>query len=1347
MIKYPKINVLILLNIFLLNLYPQQNISVKQFPYIDQLPSNSVKRIYQDGNGYMWFGTLDGLCRFDGYRIITFRSNINNPGLLVNNEINSITEDTKKNLWIGTKEGINILNKNNYTISRLENEFIKGGEVYNLRVTRDSCIWIGINADVLCFNPDYTLRKRYGSDMTGTSTSQYIFEDQNGDIWLTKWDNGLWKYDKEADRFVSYPPVGARNNPFIVFQDKRGQYWICSWGDGIFLFYPDRPADQMYVPVHVYNKEKKTKESTFFSITQDDNLGYIWAVSFSGMYAFEYSEKGEIKEVQISDYFKNYNNIFSEITKDKSGNLWIGSFDEGIINIDFNKPVITNYDLSHIKQSTGHTPNITSIYEDTDGVIWFSQNRWGMGMYYPGDKKTMRMQSSLHKEFSSFISATGLKSLPGEVWIAPMDETMIYSLSRRSDSIVINYSINLSDIRLYPGEPIKIFEDRNNNIWVTTTSGLFIKPYRQELKPFLFSAGRINDIVEDQEGNIWFGTANNGFYKVIRREGGSFSDANIIQYSVGNSHLKSDNITALCADDAGRIWVGTQEGFIQALNTETNSFTETFNSLKMIGEGIFNIIKDNYGHIWILTNKRVIEYNPQNDALRDYSAMGEISINSFRQNAYCVSSDGRIMFGGNGGITVFTPTRELSEISKESDTHITDIRVNNQSVLTSEHRKINMVRNTLIFEPDDRNIEILFSSLNYSFAGRVQYAYKMEGVDREWVYTDYNRQFAFYNQLSKGNHTFLIKSTDENGLWSDQVTQLRIYKKPALYQTWWAYLLYVLLLASLIYYAYYRTKKQIRLRNELKIAQIEKSKSEELTQTKLRYFTNISHDFLTPLTILSCLVDDIETTTRGRLDQFDLMRSNINRLRRLLQQVLDFRKVESGNMKLKIAENDIARFIHDICYKHFMPLSKKKDIDLQFLSTSESIPAWFDADKIDKIIFNLLSNAFKYTPSGGSVEVNLREYTRQEQRFVQIKIKDSGIGISAEDQKNIFTRFYTNRMTDARETNGIGLSLTKELVDIHHGKILVESKIKSGTVFTIDIAIDKSSYSEPELAVMDSTQNNEHVIDLKSLDNPDEQPEMEQTDIRLLLVEDNTELSSLMYNILSKQFRVELAGNGLEALNILKEKEIDIIISDVMMPQMDGFEFCRTVKNDLETSHIPIILLTAKSTIDDRIECYKAGADGYISKPFELKLLRARINGFLSKRMEKRAEFKTNFNINISALENASIDEQFLEKTIKIIEEHLSESEFDVISLAENLNMSKSTLYRKMKVLTDLSPSDFIRNIRLKHACQMLKDTSITISEVAYSVGFSNPKYFSICFKNEFKTTPYLYQKNAGQNS
>lgn len=897
-----------------------------------------------------------------------------------------------------------------------------------------------------------------------------------------------------------------------------------------------------------------------------------------------------------------------------------------------------------------------------------------------------------------------------------------------------------------PGDPYLFYEDSKRNFWIITTAGILVKPVgKKDIQDTHIVLKDITGIGEGKDTTLWISTKKQGVYTAVIPPQLKFEKSSLKNLTSETNGLMSNNITAICVDDKGLIWLGSEEGSIFTYDSQKKKVTDLSNVFDMLEESIFNIVTDRLGHIWISTNKRIIEYEPKNGGIMDYSTMDDILVNSFMPNSYFISRSGRMLYGGNRGITAFTPYERLSEHPQNIKTMIADVKIDGMSALLEKNNnRFDLSNQSIILNSGDKNIEIDFSSLNYAFPDKIKYAYKMEGVDDNWVYVKGDRQFAFYNQLPKGKRTFYLKATDVNGLWSEYISKISVYKQPAFYETWWAYTLYAVFIIICIYLFYRRMQKRMQLRHELKIAQIDREKSEELVQTKLRYFTNISHDLLTPLTIITCLVDDAELISGERIPQLNMIRSNVNKLKRLLQQILDFRKVESGNMKLSLSQGDIIPFVSDVCSVNFAPLMKKKKQTFVFSVEEETLIACFDADKVDKIVSNLLSNACKHTDAGGEIKLMMKSYQVSGHRRLCIQVSDTGEGIASEELENIFARFYTAHKKDGSESNGIGLSLTKDLVELHHGSIKVESELGKGSIFTVDFPIDKDSYKENEFAVEKVKEKKDEVI-LGGVDlDESEETEMgthQTNEHHLLLVEDNEELLYLMKRILSRNYHVLIAKNGIEALEIVKENEIDIVISDVMMPEMDGLELCRNLKSDLETSHIPVILLTAKNTVEDRVECYNAGADGYIAKPFELKILEARINNFINHKRSKQEEFRSNADAQIDALETSVVDKEFFDKVVSVIETNISEGDFDVVQLADALAVSKSSLYRKMKVATGLSPIEFIRNIRLKHGSQLLKNRSISVAEVAYECGFSNPKYFATCFKDEFGVTPKEYQK------
>ena len=555
-------------------------------------------------------------------------------------------------------------------------------------------------------------------------------------------------------------------------------------------------------------------------------------------------------------------------------------------------------------------------------------------------------------------------------------------------------------------------------------------------------------------------------------------------------------------------------------------------------------------------------------------------------------------------------------------------------------------------------------------------------------------------------------------------------------------MIYVFLCGILAYCCYRWAVYRVRLRNELKIIQIEKEKSEELTQAKLRYFTNISHDFLTPITIISCLIDDMVMTYKNRIPQLDKMRSSLRQLKHLIQQVLDFRKIENGKMSLQVSEGDISVFIEDLCRMNFSVLMDKKHISFAVVAEKPHISACFDRDILEKVLYNLLFNAYKYTNEGGEITVSLSVVENDGVRSALIRVKDTGVGIPLEKQPFVFNRFYTATTDTAAEANGIGLSLVKELLEIHHGRIALESTVGKGTEFSVLLPMEKSAYLPEEFAPQEDMSvveelelpHEENIVGYSVLEKTEPQKEVDGC---MLLVDDNVDLLDVMCRVFSHRHKVLLAHDGIEAVAVIENNAVDVIISDVMMPNMDGLELCRHLKADINTSHIPVILLTAKNAPEDRIECYKAGCDGYVAKPFELRVLEARVESFLEHKRCAQRDFKEEREVRTAMLKMSALDQKFLDKVISIIEHNMKKAiDIDVNTIAREVGMSKSSFYRKIKLITDLSPVEFVKNIRLKHAYELLEKGETSLESVAYSTGFSSAKYFSTCFKEQFGITP-----------
>ncbi|RXF72435.1 hybrid sensor histidine kinase/response regulator transcription factor [Arcticibacter tournemirensis] len=1315
----------------------------------DKLPSNTVNHIFQDTDGYIWIGTPEGLSRYDAYRLLNIKPAAINRSRGSDNV--TCIKEAGRFLLVGTDDGLQLLNKRTYRVSVFPDKRLQGKKIKCILIDRDGDIWIGTDGAVFVYHPDLTLKKIHSAKASGATgipgAVSSIYEDSEGNIWLCFWTGGLYQYNKKKDSFIAFPKIGTNNNPFKIFQDNRRNYWLCTWGGGLFLFDPNESGSKMYSQVPVKNKRRENeKEELFYSVVQDDRFGYIWVMSFSGITVFEYTRTGDIKEVDVSGLFSTTSNIFSDIFKDRDGNLWIAAFGDGILTVNFNKPSLRNHRFNYIKDKYGISANFTMLYEETTGLMWFDMDRFGLGFFDPQKGRTI-----LCKDIPNLSQLKALRSVScalqrrqsEEVWVGSRYLPLVTVIRQKRGLPSVSNTIDLTTFYKGAGNPLSIFEDSRKNLWITTTEGLFVKPLDKNIFKLVSGiSGYISGITEDKRGNIWISTAWNGLYQIFS-PGNNLFPLKIIRFSKIKG-ITNTEISHITSDRQGKIWIASGAGkiwYYDPVEKKFLSYTAT-----SISDRILDLTCDKYNNIWASTSRQIFRIAPFK-SLTEYSKEDGLNVEMFVKNAYTQNAAGsKIYFGGASGICEFNALPQNDVAKDKHEVQITDVKVNNESALNNYNREVSFKPGTWVLNPEEGNLEIDFSSLNYEFPDKIKYAYKLEGVDADWIYPVKGRQFAVYNNLSKGSYTFLVKATGPDNIWHTDPFRFVIYKKPHYYETKLAYFIYASIIIALIYVALRFAAYRLKLRGDLRIAQIEKDKAEELAQTKISYFTGISHDFLTPLTIISCLIDDIQITTKRNLPQYEKMRSNVNRLKRLLQQILDFRRIESGNMQLKISKGEIVEFIREICVNHFMPLAKKKNIQFSVNASFSEPNAYFDADKIDKIIFNILSNAFKYTDEGGQVHVDL-----DMESCMIVKISDTGIGVSQEEQEKIFTPFYNNSL-GRTESNGIGLSLTKTLVELHHGTIEVESELNKGSRFTLRIPVDQQSYSETELLnVTEIITEQTHQVFLpedEEIKDMIQQGKDELNKLNLLLVDDNEDLLNTLKSTLSEYYNVFPAKNGLRALDTIKKEEIDIIVSDVMMPEMDGLQLCKKLKAEINTSHIPIILLTAKNSVDDRVECYNAGADGYVSKPFELKVLVARINNFIAQKKNRQSGFKSSYEINVSALEQPSIDEEFLTSAIKTIEKHLIETDFDVVALAGHLNMSRSTLYRKIKVLVGLSPNEFIKNIRLKHACRIMsKDKSISVSEVAFSTGFSDPRYFATCFKSEFGITPSEYQKGSGAGS
>ncbi|MDR0542756.1 MAG: response regulator, partial [Dysgonamonadaceae bacterium] len=861
--------------------------------------------------------------------------------------------------------------------------------------------------------------------------------------------------------------------------------------------------------------------------------------------------------------------------------------------------------------------------------------------------------------------------------------------------------------------------DSGHNIWVGTSDGVSVyNPQTGKGFSYPVMGQKMNGhryavycIAEGDSNTMWAATKEHGLFlmKIAASQVTQFE-----HYSEKNNRLNSDNLQYVYKDSGGKIWIGSEGGGLSRYNAEKNVFDCVQQAYNIPGDIVYNLTEDRQGNLWMGTNAGLVVL--KNGMAQQYTVANGLLDNSFTRNGVFRKPDGELYFGGHKGYNYFEP-EELKTNEFHVPVVITDIKIHNKSLETADDK----LRETISVDApgytrkirlpyNHNNFSIEFATLDYS-KSTSKFAYRLDGFDTEWQYTDNSKRFASYNNLKSGAYRFQLKALTESGVWSACET-LQVEILPPFWLTWWAYLIYFAIAGLIVYIAFTLARHKWRINDTIRIKDIEKQKIEELNHVKLQFFTNITHEFLTPLTIISASVDELKIIAPQPKDIYDTMTNNVNRLIRLLQQILEFRKAETGNLKLKVAKSDIAAFVKN-SVGNFNPLMKKNKIHLSLMCDPESIPAYFDHDKLEKILFNLLSNASKYNRQGGFVQVDI-SYDSDKKDHVRISVKDNGEGIKPTDKQNLFKRFYEG---DYRRFNtigtGIGLSLVKDLVELHKGDISVESEVGKGAAFYIRIPITPEFYEESEVDDYTSVSKQTAGEPVERDEPGKPQPENEHT---LLLIEDNEELLSAMVKLLKREYNIFTASNGKEGIEIMEKEDIDLTISDIMMPVMDGIELCKYVKNKFEISHIPIILLTAKNQEEDRIEAYDSGADGFISKPFNLNVLHSKIKNLLKAKERKAKKFKEQLVLETGGLNYTKIDEDFLKKALDCVHAHIDDSEFDQQQFADELSTSKSTLYKKLKSLTGLNTTSFIRNIRMKTAHKIIEEhTSIRVSELAYS--------------------------------
>jgi len=1391
--------------------FPILESSEEKFQHItseDGLMHNSIAAILQDSKGYMWFGTSNGLYKYNGYDFKYYTNSPDDDSTLLNKQVKTLFEDKKGNIWIGTAEGICIYDRssdsfNNYLGSDI-NQVNQIKESINcIYEDNNGVFWIGTKLGLykLILDGDngfITELITYGTSKEGLSSNSVlsIIEDTNDNLWIAT-NNGLNLYIESEDGsfwFEKHIIEKDRSSNYIskLLIDDQGTLWLGA-KKGVYKMNVKSLTGVVSFTSYLFKDEATNSLSENFVTSLDKDFnGNIWYGTRSGGLKKFNIETGIFKHYKGTKFSKNSlrSNGISNLFIDDSGVLWVGTRRGGLSKLNLANKKVAHYNYNYFDKNSLSGNNINSIYEDSKGNIWIATHEEGLNRIVNTKKgpKFIHYKKGYSDEKSlSSNSVFGIcEDNFGNYWIGTqasgLDHVQISKNLESNDINVINYENN-PEYKNFPTNKIStLFKDRLGDVWVGTlgNGGLFkftpkqfgdSKPefhsFKHDVTNFnsISNAGIVS-IFEDSDNILWIGTSGGGLNKVIRDEfNNPVKFIKIVNEPKNLKSLSDNSVFSIQEDRDENIWIGTFGGGLNKIpaNQKDKLVPEIVRYTMKDGlpsNEIYGILEDESGNLWMSTNNGISKFNVAEESFKNLNLSNGLQDVNFRKLAYHKGANGLMYFGGINGLNIFYP-EGFNDNKFLPKTEIVDFKVFGHSVKPKEKilgktilTKVIEETKTIVLKNAHNTFSFEFAGLHYGSPSQNKYAFMLEGVDEDWIVTDAEHRVANYSNLSAGNYKFKVKSSNNDSIWNENYKEVAIKILPPFWKTWWAYLIYFLLFVFVMWLF----KKYILIneeyQNKIKIEKIEQEKIKEINKMKLEFFTNVSHEFKTPLTLIlgpiQQLINSKETSAKVR-NSLMLMERNANQLFRLVNQIMEFRKVENKELKLQPSKGDMVNFCREEVFS-FKMLANQNNLNLIFECGEYSIEGFFDWDKMEKILNNLISNSIKFSDEGGTIKVSLSipvnqkqrkiETFENEHRYVRIVVEDTGEGIPQNQLSLIFERFYQINKNSKAGANGsgIGLALTKSLIEMHKGTISVESVENKGSRFIIELPlltelkllshpskdVDKKKYNDKISGNLSEPKKNEGEINEKSP--------------TILLVEDNPDMLEFISSTLDSKYNICKASDGVEGLKKALDIVPDLIVSDVMMPNMDGIEFCERVKNHEITDHIPVILLTAKGSTDHRIEGLEVGADSYIPKPFDMRHLEVRIQKLMLQRNTLKQKFtKGGIKLDSEKVGINRSEKIFLEKIEKIMEENLTNSDFGVEDLGDALGYSRMQLYRKLKSVRGISANEFMREYRIKKAAVYLRETDMRIFEILYEIGISNHSYFTKCFKQYFNKSPREY--------
>lgn len=1339
---------------------PGDDIFFGTIPEEAGLSHSSILSIYQDSKGFLWFGTKDGLNRYDGYSFEVFRNDESDSTTLSSNTIWAITGDKNGDLWIGTDNGLNRYeyssNKFHRYYKRSDNKGISNNKIACLFYDRKDRLWIGTEQglDFYDFNTDSFIKTTFDGKLFNNRILS-LLGDSYGNIWVGTLFGGLYQYKAENGSVAVY--FNERNlsnsgNPVrAIFEDSGKNLWIGT-RNGLYMY---NPGDSKFLQFGLDIYKGKTLSNNAVRCIAEDKEHNILIATNEGLNILD-PETGSLKIYNPPRRYKgglNYYYIFS-IFIDNAGTVWLGNYQDGI-----NYYNIFNQQFRYLNPvgASQYIYGGTGPVAETADKLWIGTLGGGLFSY---DKRSGTFDRYLLSE-SSFVSNI-IKSLCiREDYIYIGDEAGVFhTFDRRQRKVVKSEKVSTGGI-------VNILPF-NNSLFLCVRDTFGMRQYDPasgRISRVCYSDGDRNDrlfpfsicIEKENDSICWIGTMYTGLYRFNAIKG----SARRYSKDPGNANSLSDNHVTSIHNERDNLWIGTGGGGLNILDKNKYTFKKVNEKDGLANRLVQGITADNFGSIWISTISGITKIDPSDMSSRTYRYGNGFPLKEPGENSCLELMDGSLCFGGNNGLVIFNPAKLIS------NSFLPPVVITGFSQISTDNKKEGnqqpkiMPGDNIRLKYRKSGFIIHYTALNYISPERNQYAYMLEGFDKEWNYVG-SQRLAIYTNLEAGNYIFKVKASNNDGAWNENYSSLNIKVLAPAWLSWYAYIFYFCVICGLSFLLI----QFIKLENSIRVEHIEKENMESTHQLRIRMFTNFSHELRAPLTLIQGpLADlmnrtDLNQTVRHKLN---MIQQNSNRLLLLVNQLLDFRKKESGTIRLKASENDLVRFLKEVGLV-FNDLAKKQNITFTFNTVEERIPLWFDRQLLEKVFFNLLSNAFKNTGEGGKVSIAIGLTTKNNilsshpaisrivsDELVEITVADTGKGIPGEYHSKIFDPFFqvVDNSKASTAGTGIGLSLSKGFVDLHKGIITVDSKPGHGASFRVILQKGRTHLADDEI-ITETVETDDKTpfpgqdgIPYTAINVTNVDGDLDPEKHLVLIVEDNSEVRNFIKAHLSDMYNVLTAENGVEGLRFAIENMPDLIITDIMMPEMDGLELCSKLKNDINTCHIPVIFLTAMATFAQVEQGFEVGSDDYLTKPFDPAVLKIKVNSLISNRLRIRKAFSNRFPFDDDVANPSTADKELLEKIFSVLDKHISDCDFRLEIFSGEMGMSRANFYRKIKALTNFAPNELIKSYRLKTALKLLNENKKTVSEISYLVGFSTPAYFSNCFKKTYGFSPSEYRGKA----